>query len=347
MIAHAEYEQRDGDARPCWYWHEWSIEDLDDPYLQVYRDGQQSVVVYERRGADYPYRDAEDRPVLPFALYHAERTGYLWDPYQNARLVESALRLGVLWTFYGHLVRNASWPQRYILGAFMPTESSETSDATGRLTRPPRLRTVTDPATVLTLTPDLESSTQPVVGTFPPGSDPLVLAQSIEVYERRAIGLAGLDSATVSRKDGDPRSGYALAVSQDARAELRMRYAPAFSRGDLQLLSVAAAVLGSVRGSAYPATGYAIEYGPDTTGADTVSTALTGGQVSSLVQVVMSVASGAVPRDAGVQIVSRALGVTVEDADGILGTAGTASFVPSAAPTTLSTAAPSPEVSDG
>lgn len=258
-LSYADFEAReDGIAR--WYWHEWCI-DAEEPYYRVFRDDNHELVVHEQAGEEYPYFSSTGEPVIPAVLYHAERTGYLWDPYQEMRLVEGALRLGVLWTFYGHLIRNASWPLRWMLACFVSTESSEV-DSIGNTARPPRLRVVTDPAIVLTLQVDPDSTVPPQVGSFPPGADPLAVAQSIELFERRIVGLAGLDSAAVSRKEGDPRSGYALAVSDNAKTELRKRYAPAFRRGDLQALRVAAVVLGSLTGETYPETGYGIEYGP-------------------------------------------------------------------------------------
>ena len=60
--------------------------------------------------------------------------------------------------------------------------------------------------------------------------------------------------------------------------------------------------------------------------------ALNGAQVASMVDVVVKVAGGELPRDAGKAILKRAFLVDDAGADEILGSAGTALFTPAAAP---------------
>jgi hypothetical protein len=253
-----QLEDYDGE----WGWDVWELGDDGEPPSHRVLRADRSTVVLEESGDAYPYRDELGQPVLPYSLYHAERTGYLWDPWEWLEIVEGALRLGVLWTFFGHLIKNASWPQRYMVGAFLPATTAEESDDAGRTSAPPRVRVAADPALVLVLATDPDSTAQPQIGSFAPGSDPLAVANAIKVYEGRVTALADVDPANLQKVSGDPRSGYAISVSQNSAERARMRFRPQFLRGDLETLRVSAAVLGSRLGVSLPGTGYTIEYGP-------------------------------------------------------------------------------------
>jgi hypothetical protein len=214
----------------------------------------------------YPWRDydAAGRPVIPYALRHAERTGYLFDPYELYEIIEASLSLGVKWTYFGHLIRSASWPQRYTAGVRLA--SSEVEDGYGTTaagTERPRTRRVrveTDPSYVLDFEVDPDSTVPPIIGQWAASSDPEKVANAITAYERRIGALAGLEPAQIQRASGDPRSGYAIAVSRDEQTKHQRRFSPSARRADYEALRVAAAVLGSARGQAYPAAGYAVEY---------------------------------------------------------------------------------------
>lgn len=312
-----------GTQGPRWYWDYWCA-DPADPHHTI--ETESGTVLLDERGTAYPYRDEYGVPVLPYSLYHAERTGCLWDPYEWLELVEACLRIGVLWTFFGHLVRNASWPQRYMAGAMVAADlDAEGPD--GEETAP-RTRVVADPAKVLVLRVDPDAVGQPLVGQWAPASDPAKVAEAIQVYESRAANLAGIDPSSVQKVAGDPRSGYAISVSAEERDANRQRFAPTFRRGDIETLRVCAAVLGSVTGLAYPTRGYGVEYGPDLEAAggagdgSVQDTALNGAQVQALVAIVQAVAAGQLPRDAAQAIAVRAFQVTEEEADQLLGSAG-------------------------
>jgi hypothetical protein len=322
------------DRTPRWYWDEWAIEGEGAPYHALVR-ADSSVEVMRESGDAYPYRDEDGRPVLPYSLYHAERSGILWDTWEWLEVVEGSLNLCVAWTFYGHLLRNASWPQRYMAGAMVSADLGDGDDG-GTPGPHQRTRVPSDPALVLMLSVDPEAVGQPIIGQWAPASDPQQVAESISTYERRVTGLAGIDPASVQKVSGDPRSGYAISVSRDSQIEAQRRFEPQFRRGDLETLRVSAAVLGSAAGAKLPGTGYAIEYGPEmleeavavegegaVAGAAAVQdTALNGAQVQALVDLVKDVAAGLMPRDAAVAIAMRAFQVSAEEASDLLGSAG-------------------------
>ena len=177
------------------------------------------------------------RPVLPYAWYHASQTGCLWDAWEGFELVEGTLQVGVYWTFWGHILKMASWPQRYAAG-FVPAGSTQEGDAEGN-----RAEVVTDPATLLLLQRLADDSGQGLIGQFQPGGDPAVVGDAIIVYEKRVIGNAGLAPPDFVRQSGDPRSGYALSISKEGQREAARRMEPQQRRGDEQLLTLCAAAL--------------------------------------------------------------------------------------------------------
>lgn len=190
-------------------------------------------------GAAYPYRWQDDDPFLPYTLYHATPTGALWDPYELRELVEATYETCVLWSFWSHCVRDASWPQRWAIDLTPQGAVSEGEPAA------PRQAVVTDPATIVLFTrttADPSGSATPP-GQFSPGADPLQLAEALMVYEQRLAAYAGVTDPDFIRRSGDPRSGYALAISRDGQRAAARKFEPQFRSGDEDLLAKCSALL--------------------------------------------------------------------------------------------------------
>lgn len=91
-----------------------------------------------------------------------------------------------------------------------------------------------------------------------------------------------------------------------------------------------------VTASRFRPEGYAAEIQIDQEARDAqaakgdVTVPLNGAQISSIVEIVVKVASGDMPRDAGVQLAAAATGKPVTEAEAMLGSAGTDAFVSSA-----------------
>jgi hypothetical protein len=220
--------------------------------------------------------DANGSPVIPYALYHASRTGYLWDAYEGIEVVEGTLAIGVLWSMWRHVVRSASWPQRYAAGVVV-AGAQEAPDDSGRS------QITTDPATVLMLEMSAEDRQSPVIGQWDAGGDPKQLAEAIMSYESRIEAAFG-HVAAVSRKSGDPRSGYALAVSREEQRDAARRLEPQFRRGDLELLRIVAAlVTARTPDDPLPESGWSISYQslpPSQSEIDGILTRVDGGLMS-------------------------------------------------------------------
>jgi hypothetical protein len=204
-------------------------------------------------GDAYPYRWADKMPFLPFVWYHASRTGCLWDPYEARELVDGSLSCSVLWTFWVHCVRTASWPQRLVINARLPAVSIDGDDEK-------RGSIVSDPAVILELETNEESSGQIAWGQFQPGADPEKLQGAISMYERRVAAFAGVSPADVQRVAGDPRSGHAISITREGQREAQRGFEPQFRESDEALLAMVAAISNRATGSTYPEDGYRLAY---------------------------------------------------------------------------------------
>lgn len=222
-----------------------------DPSRRLYmavdkdnRDVSERVLGGSMSGDAYPFVGVSG-PLLPYVTYRAALTGSYWDPYTGRELVETSLQLAVLYSFYMHVCKDASWPQRYVVELDVAGEYHGTNaDAQG---------IVTDPATLLKLRSTSPTDATGQVGQWSASSDPESVLRSIQAYERRAIDAA-LGTANVSRSNSDVRSGFSLAVSRDDQRELQRSYEPVFRRSDLELLSKVSALMGG------PVDGWRIEY---------------------------------------------------------------------------------------
>lgn len=246
------------------------------------RYSESKELVEELAGEEYPakWRWQDGRPFIPHVLYHASRSGELFDPYEGIEIVEGTMRLGVLYTFYGHCVKQASWPQRYMVNV-RPSGSANAMDG-DQLPGQQREKShiVTDPAAVLSLDA-IEDAGQPMVGSWQTSSDPNALLESILAYERRIFAMAGLSPADAQRVAGDPRSGFALAINQENKRADQQRYAPSFRRGDESLAERVGAMMGMDPAEYTVRYGFEMEAAGDSVVGDleAISAALAAGDV--------------------------------------------------------------------
>lgn len=255
--------RRGKDGKPRWTWDVLSVADLDRPVYRVVAAGETmgEDLSAEYLGVEggyvgeaYPYRYSDGRPFLPLVLYHAAKTGMLFDPYEASELVEGSLNVSVFWSMFGHVIRQASWPQRYAVGVRVPSAMID-GDQEATL----RESVIPDPATVLLFEPSDEGMS-PQISQWDAGADPEKLQEAISLYERRLAAFAGISPSDVQRVAGDPRSGFALAISREAARESQRRYEPVFSPIDEELLGITAAMINRVTGSALPEEDYRVAY---------------------------------------------------------------------------------------
>ena len=203
----------------------------------------------------YPYIDAQGAPYLPLVVYRAEKTGLLWNSYDQSSLCYGSLTAATLFSFWVHCVKDSSWPQRYIAGLSVAGLSGLDQDMASR-----RSAVSTDPTSVLVFFQDPDTTTQPLIGQFQPGSDPEKLMTAIASYEYRVATAGGISPAEISRTSGDPRSGYALTVSRQGQREAQRKYAPIFRLYDEELLAKSAKMANRFLGFNLPELGYRVSY---------------------------------------------------------------------------------------
>lgn len=310
-------------------------------------------------GPAYPAIRRDGTAILPYATFHAAVTGCLLDPFFRQELIQGTLNVGVLWTFFAHCVRSASWPQRWITGGFIAGATAE-ADSNIR-------RVVADPATILEILQDSSFEGQVSAGQWGSASDPKAVAESIGIYEQRFTGYVEIGSE-FWRRSADPRSGIALTLDRTGRIEAQRRYSPVFAPVDAEVLSITATLVNRAIGAPLVAEdGWRVEHlalpapieqrradrdevlaqldkglitkvearmqlrGEDLETAtaglpSTPDTPLVGIAVA-VKEIVAEVAALRIPRDAGIAMIARAYAITNEEAAVIVGSAG-AGFTP-------------------
>ena len=78
-------------AEPIWVWDILDIRDENNPLFGMFAAnpdgsiGKDMSEIYmghpTMQGEAYPYRDADGKPFLPVVLYHAEKTGHLFNAF--------------------------------------------------------------------------------------------------------------------------------------------------------------------------------------------------------------------------------------------------------------------------
>jgi hypothetical protein len=262
-----EYRLRQYNDKVIWVVDVLDIRDPERPYFGMYRVNEDGTLgddmseIYMGHPTHvgltgdnaYPYIDSNGRPFLPIVLYHAEKTGQLFNAYDQSQLVFGSLQAAVFFSFYSHLLKDASWPQKYAVGVTLQGLSALDQDVNAR-----RLGITTDPSSILMFQPT--DDTQPQLGQFQPGADVHSMLESIAKYEYRVATSSGISPAELQRTSGDPRSGYALAISRQGQREAQRKYAPVFRMADEELMRKTAILSNRFLGTSLPETGYRVSY---------------------------------------------------------------------------------------
>lgn len=238
-------------SRPEWRWHYYSVDGPEPHYAILSASGELLDTI------EWPdvWRDREGRAILPYVLYHAAQTPYIYDPYQTIELVECTLNAAVLRTYVAHVARSAAWRQRYAIDARPVGTSSVDENGDGRA----RQRVVADPATIL-MFERIDETGNPSLGTFDVPALPDELWSYVDQYERKAVLDSGVISPDPQAMGGDARSGYAITVNRDEQRQAQRRFEPLFRRGDQEVLRLTAIMLNRAENANYPEFGYRVTY---------------------------------------------------------------------------------------
>ena len=265
-VYYQEYRLRKNEkGNYVWVVDVMDIRNMDNPMFgmfEVTNDGSIGADVSElymghptHQGPTYPYRDQNNVPFIPIVLYHAEKTGYLWDTYTGSQMVYGSLTSAVLYSMWTHLVKSASWSQKYVAGLTLAGLNQMDQNSVAR-----RASISTDPSSILVFTQDPDAQGQPMVGSFGIATDPQDLLEAVSKYEVRVALSAGLAPSDISRTAADPRSGYSLAVSKAGQREAQKKFAPVFRMGDEELLAKTAMLSNRYLGTNLPEDGYRVSY---------------------------------------------------------------------------------------
>jgi hypothetical protein len=244
---------------PAWVWEILDITDLQKPVHQVIsgdrkEDWTEALLGGPRSGADFLYVDSTGRPFLPIVMYHAERTGRLWNSFYGLEAVLGTLTVGVLLTFWLHGVKDGSFSTVLIaggriIGAKVTSPSGVTTEVIS-----------TEPGSFIQVAPMEDYEGQVTAVQLQPGIDPEKLMSAIGMFEAGLAEYAGVSPADLLRTGADPRSGVSLAISREGLRGSQARFAPQLRRGDRTLIEATAKLLNAATGSSYPESGYSLSY---------------------------------------------------------------------------------------
>lgn len=244
-----------------WMWVETTVPpDGGPPVYRVLKqpEGKEGPEVFEDREWPDHWRYADGTPFLPYVVYHAAKTAYVYDPFQSRELVEGTLNIAVMRTYVQHVARSAAWRQRWAIDC-LPAGLGAAGDSRNGETNT-RQRVVTDPATIAIFQRIEGDTANPQLGTFDVPVIPAELWSYLEGYTRQLLLEAGVTPPDATRSSGDARSGYALAVDRDTQREAQRRFTPTFQRADSETVAKAAAMLNRLQGSDYAEGGYVVTY---------------------------------------------------------------------------------------
>lgn len=243
-------------AEKAWFWDRWSIEGGVGSYTVWSGDRrvEMTAAFFDPAawaGPAYRYRDEQNRPVLPFVLYHARGGSSLWAPHRRSEVVFGTLQVGVLWTAANHGMFRASWDQRVILNGRVRGGSTEAVAGT-------QIRRVTpDPTSILQI--DSQGGETASIDAWGASVDIDKAEAFCRRYEARLAVHFGLSPADIQIESFNPASGASITVSRKGVREIAMRDRVSFGRGDGDLAEVVAAV-NRGWGRACSARGYRLRY---------------------------------------------------------------------------------------
>jgi hypothetical protein len=267
--AYAEVRLRHVRGETVWAWDVLDIRDPENPSYTVRlatddarfgEDVTEEVLGARFDGPAYPYRrtprgdEVLGAPILPVVLYHASLYGdRLFDAYNGVELYEGSLSLALYYSYLGHCLRDASFPQRYAIGVRIAG-----SDMVDGGTRGQRVEVITDPTTILMLDAAMEQ--QPQVGQFTAGADVEKLEATIAAIAHRLATDAGLSPSELQRTSGSAKSGYAISLSQDGKRTAQRKYVMQFRDSDERLMAVSATLYNRAMGTQFPEGGWSVLY---------------------------------------------------------------------------------------
>lgn len=256
-VAIREARLRSVAGRQAWCWDVWDVSDPEAPVYRIETAEPNPIdltaaVLGEEAGL-YPWVH-EGKPFLPWVIYHAADTGRGWDPREWHELVQATYGLAMLWTFWLHCVKEASWDQKYAIDLVLQGLSRANAGTGGAS------RVTVDPTSLLMFKGKEGRGT---VGSIGASVDPLAMAQSILLYQQVVATHLGVAPSDIRTTSADAQSGIAISLTREGLRKMQRRYQPQFRAGDEELLTKIAWIHNLFRDAdmpALPEDGYRVSY---------------------------------------------------------------------------------------
>lgn len=247
-VAEAQVRTRRGER--TWCWEEIDIRDPQRPSHRVLSPDKREDWTAELLPGITEYQYQDDEGVfLPGVLYHAERTGQMWDAWYGSEVVYGSLDAAVLSTFWMHGFKSASFSTVLLMNGTLPGAEEDGE----------RRTIYVEPGSFIECSSS-EEGVQPQALQLQAGFDALKAIEAIGSFVAAFAAYAGVSEADILRTGGDARSGLSLAISRDGLRQAQARHAPQLRRGDLAAVRLASRLLNRATGTRHATTGYAIEY---------------------------------------------------------------------------------------
>jgi hypothetical protein len=204
-------------------------------------------------GADYPYRDENGKPFLPYVFYKRQETGELWHDSGRRGATRGSLNSIMYWTFAGHCSRDASGSTVITWGLKFPGEVQSAGQPQQQM------RINLEPGAILSCVVDPDFKGQPGLQVVGPGANLDTVHRFAEAYEIRQLVREGISGDDLSRNQANPTSAAALSISNSGKRMAALMVEPCFRASDLQALRTTAAML-RLLGRVYPGVGYSLSY---------------------------------------------------------------------------------------
>lgn len=251
-------------GKPVWVWEVLDVRDLASPKQLILSADRKKDLTADylggpKSGPNYQYRDSTGRPYLPIVMYHADRTGRLWNHRYGLEAVLGTLTVGVLLTFWLHGFKDGSFVTVALVNGKITGLEVETKGDDGE-TIVTRTNVISvEPGSFVEVSP-IEPNLQPSVIQLQPGFNPSDAMAAIGAFESGLAEYAGVSPADLVRTGADPRSGVSLLVSRSGLRSAQARFEPQLRRGDVAILETVAKVLNGATGTSFPESGYAVSY---------------------------------------------------------------------------------------
>lgn len=256
-------------GKPEWVWEHIDVSRPDMPihmFQQVSKEhGVQDVTRRfsreELSGEAYRYRwttgKRRGRPFLPLTLHHAKRQAKTWDAFRGSEVVFGSLTVGVLQTMLIHVFRDCSFPTTHAVGL---SPRGVKVIGQGKEAKVQSLEADPGSINLWDVSSTLQPGQSPMLQQLEPGGDIEKMSMVLEEIRTQISEFAGVSPGSVQKRSGDPRSGYAISISQAGLRAAQGKIEPQLRTGDLDMLHKSAAMLNIEVGGDHPETGMSIVY---------------------------------------------------------------------------------------